>query len=350
MSKITFNLDSTSLGSSGCIKDLVLTVIGDLAAPQDGAYRERTMKINLVYGIAVHAFIDAMYKTGGHYPTARKKAEWCLDNIPWIPDAKKLWMNDKKHMLTTCYNTWYDYILEKEPSLNFDLITLPQKCIWCEGTKYVDSVDCPHCNRTGTLTGPATEVNFSLPYYEDDTIIVNLNGTIDRIGKFRGGNYCIPDWKTTGSWDNVGYFEQYELSRQLRFYTFALKLMAQREPESILGKIGATNVGTQIIGIFLKPNANENIVKGSDVMYLSDQMQSFKDLLDAKIQEISFHTRNFLVYGIPLPKQGILTGGCEKKFDKCKFWDVCKSKENIAQILLGRNFIRKVYDPLRFNT
>lgn len=318
---ITINLDSTSLGSSGCILDLVRTLVGDVSTPELGAYREKTLGPSLVYGIAVHKFIDTMYKTGGNFPLARDAAKKSFA-IPCHSDDKKKWLRDEKHLITTCYVVWSHYI---ETDSSFEILSMPQG--------------------EGLPDGPSTEINFSLPYYKDDVIDLNLCGTIDTVGKFKNGCYAIRDWKTTSSWKSDTYFEQYELSRQLRLYTLACKLMAERYPDSIMGKIGATRMGAFIDGVFLKANANETECKRSEVFTYSDkQIAEFKETLDYKIQQLSMAIR-FNHF----PKQGILTGACEKKFQHCRFWFACKNDDSVAEVLLKRDFTRKMYNPLAFN-
>lgn len=212
-------------------------------------------------------------------------------------------------------------------------------------------VPCTHCNGTGKDDNQsATEVTFTIPYYEDDNIIVNLCGTIDKVGKFIGGVYNIDDWKTTGhrsddKYSRMDYFSQYDLSRQLRFYTLACKLMARRHPESIMGQVGATRMGASITAIFLKPNANETLVERSEVFSYSDvQIAEFERTLNDFIGKLSASVETMY-----FPKEGILNGTCEGKWRRCPFWFACKSPDNIAQVLLGREFKRQVYDPLNFN-
>lgn len=359
MSKIEINLDSTALGSSACILDLVRTIIGELPQTENEiptAYREKVLNIELVYGIAVHGFLDTMFKTKGHYPTARKKAEE-LFKIPSISHKKKLWMNDPKHMITTCYQVWSGYV---ESESTFEVLTTTIYCERCRGVGSVGNESeqdmsaalvCDKCRGTGTVDGPATEITFRIKYYEDDYIILHLCGTIDTIGKFKNGCYAIRDWKTTGSWDNDGYFEQYQLSRQLRFYTLACKLMAHSNPESLIGKVGSSHMGAFIDGIFLAPNANETKCKRSDVYSFSQKsLDAFQMTLDDKIQEISRAVKTGY-----LPKQGILNGACEaepdgmRKFQKCKFWTICKSDDVVGGVLLKRDFIRKPFNPLAYN-
>lgn len=368
MPKLTLNIDSTSLGSSPCILNYIRTIVGDPNEPEKGAYRQLVNNVNLNYGIAIHKFLDVMYKTRGHYPTAKDEAIGWFTSNPHIPDKKKGWMSDPKHILTTSYMVWTEFV---EKDSTFELLRLPGKCWWCDGKggnfkdglgntvravtlePYDDNVivQCSHCNNTGKDDNQsATEVTFTIPYYEDDHIIVNLCGTIDKVGKFVGGVYNIDDWKTTGhrsddKYSRLDYFSQYDMSRQLRFYTLACKLMARRHPESIMGQVGATRMGASITAIFLKPNANETVVERSEVYSYSDQqIADFERTLNDFIGKLSASIETMY-----FPKEGILNGTCEGKWRRCGFWYACKSPDNIAQVLLNREFKRVIYNPLAFN-
>lgn len=338
MSKLTINLDATALGSSGCILALYRTVVLGLKEPAMGA--------SLIYGVAVHKYIDTMYKTKGHIPTARDEALKAF-RVPKIGN-KSTHLEDEKHMITTCFNLWE---IEIKKDTEFDLLEIESECICSKTlgpmleTGASEIIRCKYCNGKGTRLQPATEVTFSIPYYEDDFIIVNLCGTIDRIGKIKNGAYLIRDWKSTSSWDDRNYFKTYELSRQLRIYRLALKLMAKKHPESILGQIGNTNVGAQIQAIFIKPSPSENKYKNSDVMFYSDkEIEEFEKTLLLIITRLS-KSIEYNYY----PKDGIITGACENKWGKCKFWNTCVVSDEIAQVLLKRDFVVKDFNPLAYN-
>lgn len=357
--KLTFNIDSTSLGHSACILEFIRTTIGEVNAPEKGAYRDKKLSVNIVYGIAVHAYIDTMYRSNGHHPTARKKAEKLFLGIPFHEDKKKLWMNSFDHVMQTCYQVWYEHIDAGRES-NFQLLQIPQKCFWCvDGRVKLDNKEnnpsettvetsCKKCNGTGIVVGPATEINFKIPYYEDSYIKVYLCGTIDRLGKFTGGCYSIRDWKTTGSWKQDEYFVQYELSRQLRFYNLACRIMGEHYPESEIGKLGVTQIGACIDGIFLSENGSETQVISSEVFqYKREDIDAFQKTLDDFIMKLSKHVQfNFF------PKEGILNGSCNKQYgQKCSFWVSCKVGEELSrEVILPRDFVRKEYNPLAFNT
>lgn len=307
MSKLELNISNTALGTSGCMLALKRTIV-------DG-YVEPAQDSNLVYGVAVHKYIDTMYKTNGHIPTAREEALKAF-NIPKNNKSKQMHLSDANHMLTTCFNVWELYV--KQDS-NFEVLMLNDK--------------------------PATEVTFSIPYFEDEAIKVNLCGTIDSIGKIKGGCYAIRDWKTTSSWDNKGYFKSYELSRQLRLYVMALGIMSTLHPESILGTIGNTRVGAFIDALFIKPAANDNKYYRSEMFsYTHEELCEFKLMLDIKLKEFSLAVQHNY-----FPKQGIINGACNRQYGKCSFWNTCVVSSVIAEVLLARDFKKKEFNPLDYN-
>jgi len=355
--KLTINLDATSLGHAACILDLYRTVVGSLddSGMSAGGYREKLSGASMTYGIAVHKFIDVAFKTNGDLPRARKLAHELFNTIPTKEASKtQQWIRDERHLDVVCFNLWNDYIVEDS---NFQLLQLDLPCWLCRGTgTRIESIQtdtmlgeqvvtCPHCKGSKTLLQPATEVTFSIKYFEDDYIIINLCGTIDKIGKFKNGCYAIGDWKTTSSWDNEGYFQQFELSRQLRMYSLALKLMAAMHPDSVLGQLGRTQVGCFIDAIFLKKEPNDTKFERSDIFTIRPaDLDAFQMTLDDKIKDISKAVKTGY-----LPKEGILNGSCIRPYGKCTYWDVCRHGDQVADVLLKRDFNRVTFDPLKYN-
>jgi len=316
MNKIEINIDSTVLSAAGCIKHLILRTVGTLDnGVPSGGYKEHSMGIKLVYGICVHKFVDIMYKTGGHYPSASKA---CLDmfhSLSIIHDKKSAHLSDTKHLLTTCYGVW-SFV---ESDSEFEVMMLGDK--------------------------PATEQTFRFVLYEDEFVIIYLCGTIDRIGKIRGGCFCIRDWKSTSSWDNNGYFHSYKMSKQLRIYTLACKYMARLHPDSVLGKIGATNMGAMIDAIFIKPSANENKIRSSEIFQYKDkELADFEETLQVVCRRLSqaVQLNHF-------PKEGIVNGNCEMRHGKCMFFNMCSADESVEKILLNRDFVKHSFNPLNYN-
>lgn len=283
-------------------------------------YKTERRQARMVYGIAMHKYIDTMFKTKGNIGKARDAAFKEFDK-PKVNDDKSKHLSDRNHLIINCFNYWEEVIMKE---FKLETVMMP------DGQ-------------------PATEVTFSIPYYEDDYIVVTLEGTIDRLVKIINGCFAVDDFKTTSSWKKDEYLEAYDMSHQLRFYVFALKLMAEKHPDSMLGKIGATNVGALIEGIFLKPNV-------SDTEYQRSKFIQFKDLdehrraLDLKIQHISRTVKEVQETGNLPPKEGLMNGSCEHKYGKCSFWAVCKVADPaIEKMLLKRDFVQKPYDPLNHN-
>jgi hypothetical protein len=328
-----------------------LTTIGSIEDGKVvGGYKSPTGAA-AIYGVAVHKFVDTMYKTNG-YGHAANKDMLAVFNLPKeLPKAKgKEYLVDERHLQTTAWNLWNDKIV---PESAFDVLQIPVECYWCGGSGVVQSptteqmcpCNCDKCNGTGTRIGPATEITFKIKIYEDDFCIMWLCGTIDTVGQFRNGCFAIRDWKTTSSYQQESFLTNFELSRQLRFYTLACKLMAKSNPESILGRVGATNVGAFIDAIFLKSKANDNEYARSDVMQYSEQhMSTFYAMLMEFCQRFSKNVRENNI-----KPEGILNGACTAGYPRCRFWNICKSNPQVAQVLLSRDFTRKMYDPLNFN-
>lgn len=343
--KIEIELSQSACGTLGCILNFKYTVI-------DG-YREPADSANIVYGEAIHKYRDIMFKTHGHIPTAREAA-LSIFNTPKVPKEKQPHLSDQNHMLCSAFNYWEMYVKVKD---DFELLELNLPCWKCKGngiqivphnTEEMLSelmVPCPVCKGSKSFNQPAAEVTFRIKFYEDEFVIVYLTGTIDGLGKIKGGCYSIQDLKTTSSWDTRSYFGQYELSRQLRFYRLALLLMSIMYPDSILGQIGKTKIGAFIEAIFVKPAANDNKYGRSDVFQFDDDdLNFFRVLLEDECRRISLHIKTGYY-----PKQGILNGSCMGKWGRCSFWNVCKVKPEIGQVLLSRDFVRRKYNPLNYS-
>src|SRR4051812_983967 len=81
------------------------------------------------------------------------------------------------------------------------------------------------------------ELKFGIPYYDDGEVEILLAGTIDEVGKFVNGIYCISDCKTSSVWNIEDYFRSYQMSPQLIFYRWILKKYAELYPNSIFSEI-----------------------------------------------------------------------------------------------------------------
>ena len=336
--KIVVRINASSLVYSKCTKHWHLVIV-------DG-YKEKVGKAAAIYGVAAHAYINTMFKTSGRIDLARKDALAAF-NVPKNDNRQQKYLSDEKHLLGTCFNLWDDWI-EKEK--DFDHLMINSKCYWCdgEGKDSESGFVCTHCKGAGSTQQPATEVTFSILYYEDAFYEVWLEGTADKIGKIKNGCYAIGDYKTTSSSDDKEYLANYEMSAQLRFYVLSLKLMAEKYPDSILGQIGATRIGAFIDGVFVRSNTVNNTYARSTVYIFKDEdLAEFRVLLDNAIQKLL----TAMTLGTQYRREGIFNGACEPKFgSKCPFWFVCMSgSKEIEKLMLARDFKQKQYNPLKHN-
>lgn len=297
-------LSSTALGSSGCIKNFHLTVIeGYRTIPRASA----------VFGIGWHKFAQVMFQSGGNYKLAEEEALKVF-NLPKEASESQGYLCDDKFFKTVCSLVW----MQTQEDKTFQVTTLDGK--------------------------PLVEHTFDIPFFEDDTIIVHLQGTIDMIGKIQGGIYAHPDWKTTSTWKKSTYFKTYEMSRQLRHYRLALRMIAEREPDSTLGKIAATKMGSFIRAIFLDKDINKVYWKDSEVFYYIDEdIEAYRKTVEDFCYKISSAVRTGY-----LPKEGILNGSCNHAYGLCNFWNVCRVREEAAQMILKNQFIQRPFTPLNY--
>lgn len=334
--KTKIKINASSLINSKCLLDWHRTIIE--------GYKEPVQSCKLIYGVAVHKYIDTMFKTKGHLGFARESA---LKEFrkPKIDDNKSPHMSSEVHLLPTCFNLWDDYVMK---DLEFQILQIYSACWWCDGLGIDEAKEtCAYCKGEKFMMQPATEVTFEIKYFEDADFEVWLCGTIDKLGQIVRGCFAIGDWKTTSRRDTRQYLEEYEMSAQLRFYVFALKLMAKMYPESMLGKIGATRIGAFVDGVFLKPKVMENEYARSNVFQFSDSdLNEFQVNLDRVIARFLQSIRD----GTWKLKEGIMNGACQKKFSRCAYWHICKAQSpEIESLLLSRNFIQKEYNPLKHN-
>lgn len=316
--KLEINLSASALSHAGCVLNFFRTVVGTVSpetGQSEGGYKELAMASRMVYGVAGHKFIDTCYQTGGNIPEAVKAAKIAFA-LPKFDDKRCMHLSDERHMITVSMMLWTGFCQDDS---SYELLMFNDK--------------------------PASEQTFKIKFYEDDIAIYYLCGTLDKLGQFKGGCFAIGDWKFTSSWDRKKYFKQYELSRPLRVYALACKLMSQIEPNSTLGKIGATRVGAFIDAIFLKPSANDMEVERSVVHQFEDkELKDFQEGITNYCKKISRHIKeNYF------PKEGIVRNGCDGKWGLCSFWNVCKSSDNVAAVLLARDFKRVMFTPEDYN-
>ncbi len=346
-------LDASAVRTSACMLRIWHTVIN--------GYRQKVMPNDVEYGSAFHLFVSEMKRQDGNMHVAMKEARNYWKNTPMFIKPKKLYLNEA-HLQMTCMQYW-EYVGGVDTKET--LITENGSCYKCKGTgkrmiytiapttgsfegttaPVVEEANCIRCNGTGVHAEPLVELKFCLKYKETDTVIILLAGTIDDICKWNEA-YIIRDYKTTSVWDHEEYFRSYELSCQLMFYRFILKLYGEQYPDSVLAQISKGRVLGMIRGVFIKSGKDVPTFKDSQCFPFKDRdMKDFVELLDGLIARII----HMLDTKTEPKREGMLNGSCETVYGKCSFFNSCSAIDEVAgQHYLKNNFLQKPYDPLSF--
>jgi hypothetical protein len=347
--KIVIRVNASSLKESTCITRWTNTIIH--------GYHGCASSAAAVYGTALHKYIDTMFKTDGDMRRARDRMLETF-RLPKVPAGKNSQhLEDERHLIPTAFNVWDDLVMK---DTNYEVMKITSKCWWCggvgrgDGTAESLSVElgnqilppCEHCNGTGMKEQPATEVTFSIKFYEDAFCVIYLEGTADTLGKIKGGCYAIRDFKTTSQYKKDEYLRDYEMSPQLKFYTLAWRLMAEQFPDSLLGQTGATNTGVFIDGIFLKARIVDIEYQRSAVfIFTEDQIASFKRMLLSLCGRLSA-AAVAIKTELALEPEGLLNGSCKGEWGKCQYWNACMAGSNYQRVL-DSTFKKKEYNPLK---
>jgi hypothetical protein len=324
--KLTIIADASLFKESACLLRTFLTAIK--------GYRARKNNNDIEFGTAVHKF----------------KAHW-RNNPSDIGFATAVMMA-KQH-----YANADMYVKSNKKYLTTDFLVQA-----CNGyaSKYRDDnfeiVQLPHeVNFNGNIIKAGTPLiepitRFAFPYRITPTIELFIAGTMDEIGKWRGGRYCISDLKTTSVWNSDEYFKSYDLSPQLLTYRWALKKYAEAYPDSFLAEIDKDDPGAVIDGVFYAGADKPIEYKRSKIFTFKDwALKEFQMLVDRKVDsfiaEVEFCIKNNVV---PL-REGILNGACTTPYGPCKFAEVCRMPDDESRMtVLENNFKIEPYNPLAF--
>lgn len=342
MSKKIIRINASALKQSACFLNFYYTVIE--------GYKQPINSVSIEFGSAVHLFLKVMYKSGGRFDEAVLAARTYFETTKMEVDYKKKYL-DTMHLLSVCIKYW-TYLQETD---DFQMMMLEEKnCSLCvdgsvdkilQGGNDIQEALCPRCKGTTVISECASEVTFSNLYFEDENYQVFLEGTIDRIGKFKGnGCYGIGDFKTTAAYDKKEYLRLYELSPQLKFYYFNLKLLGERNPDSLIGQITKLPVGCFIDGIFLNGAEKIEFMRSDIFLFSPDVMDEFTILLNSTIQRL---INTLDANEIPIA-EGKINGACTTTWGTCKFFNACAAfDERDKMHILKNHFLKEEYQPLK---
>lgn len=315
--RIIIRLDASALVKTNCM----------LAAKRillDG-WRTELPYNDTLYGNAFHRFVSLMYESKGDFSVAVDGALTLYSKPKQIRHNKK--HLTEEHLTKTCIDYW-QYFQSKDTA---DVLI-----------------------RNGK---PMVEVNFSLKYYEDDKVVVLLEGTTDKYVKFKNGIFAIGDYKTHSLWSlnksesgkvsaMKAFFRGFESSPQLRFYTMVTKLLGKIEPEGPFGELVQFPIGCFIDGIFLS-STDKTEFHRSEVFIIGEKdLADFEEGLALKVAQLVrlAKTENYNMM------DGMLTGVCNSWKFPCQFLDVCLARdERVKGFVLKNNFVQKPYEPLEFS-
>lgn len=188
--------------------------------------------------------------------------------------------------------------------------------------------------------------------YEDELMEIILVGTIDEVGKFKGGMPAICDAKTSAVWNIQEYFRGYRLSPQLKFYRWIWREYAREYPDSIFAEIESKGVGCFIDGIFYSGADKPVQYERSEVfIYPDEELDEFGRLIELKRKELVDVVREWLQTQKYPMRYGMLNGSCETKYGKCPYFSGCAApNEIIEKLVLAKNYRKVIYNPLTFQT
>lgn len=311
MSKRIIKVDASSLVKSACLLRFKRIILDGLTEP---------VQFNDThYGSCFHLFVKVMYETKGDIGVATHKTIEMFKQ-PTIIRKKHL---TEQHLLKTCFDYWQHFLQAD----NFSVLEINGK--------------------------PLVEITFSIPFLDTPDYTVLLEGTIDKIGKFNNGCYAIGDYKTTSQWglnsDNEikEYFRRYELSLQLMFYLFCLKLMGQSNPDNELSNMLAKPLGVFIDGVFLSSTKPTKFAR-SDVRIPSQvDIDNFGISLRSKLtHEMEILKQNEWNY---TDKDGLLNGSCSEGNFRCQYFNLCAAPTEMASDFIVKNqYAQRNYEPLLF--
>lgn len=304
--KIVLRINASALKSGACKLHFWNTAVE--------GYRQKYTYNDTEFGSAIHLFIRTMYETGGNIGVAMHTAKKYYETTKFIIRDKKKYL-DTQHLMGVCVKTWE----------------------WIQGNLHVEPLQMEDGK-------PAIELTFSNKYYEDDEFIVYLEGTIDFIGRVKGGCNTILDWKSTSSWSHEEYLSGYGLAVPLRFYVFNFKLFGSIHPDTLIGKLSRLPLSAVIIGIFLNGKEKTVFERSEYFQFKEADMVEFDMLLGKYVSTILEYLRHKLVP----PAEGKINGACTTMYGKCKYFGLCATPDKVtAGHILRNNFIQEVYEPLK---
>ncbi len=307
--KRIIKIDATAIKDSACFLRLVLKAIH--------GYREEPLANDIVYGQAVHLFLENLEKSKDAERSIQLASRF-FRSTPMKVKSKKEWLNSV-HLTDTLL-----MLAERKKSEDVKTIVINGE--------------------------PLVEKKFAIPLHDDEEVGILLCGTIDRLAKKDNGCFLVADYKTTSNWNPVEYFKDYKASPQLLTYLWAVNWHAKKYPDSIYAEMVKGYTGALIEGIFLA-NGKETRLELSEVfMFKEKQLEEYENLLGRLVSKLVVYAKQLNKNPDELPPcEGMFNGACKTPYGKCAFFYACTTGDReVFQGMLDNYFVKKTYDPLNF--
>ncbi len=328
MSKKIIRINASAIKESKCFRHLWLQAVE--------GWTEGKLNNDIHYGSCFHKFAEMMEITNGDISISCLAAQEL-----WRSKEEGLYIKDTKKFLNIAHLTMACQFYAKE-RLSNSIFT---------GIEYLKNpVD----------GSPMVEQKFSIPLYEDDDLLILLQGTIDGMAKIRGGCHVLPDWKTTTAYNQEEYFSTYLMSPQLKTYYYGLCYYRDNYPDSPIGQVLAEckgQMGAFIFGAFLSAGKIVEFKRSEPLWFNPGVMDTYRRQLQLLVSRIVDHHKESLIVGpdfLPLP-EGSFNGACSTFTGlKCRYFRACSAEVQmngspaLVRHVLRQNFAQREYNPLDF--
>ncbi len=272
------------------------------------------------YGTALHKGLECWY--------AKPAGERSISLIQELATSK----------VTKTYEPYCPYIDEKDWRTASHLVRTWHKycAFYCPLNDPLTALQLPLSN---VASKSLLEQKFCIPYYEDNTLVVYITGTIDMPAEYCG-QLCIADHKST-SRKPEEFFMGFKFNIQAQFYVHWFKILSGMD----------TYVPFLVNGIFIKKNLVEDEKKGLFngvsferrlVVYSDEQMKEYSEWLNWKLNAIIDMIEGKLRSTVMMNPSA-----CEGKWSMCQYYNVCAKPAQFHNDILRSSFQQIPYNPLK---
>ncbi len=326
-SKKIIRINASAIKESKCFRYLWLQAVE--------GWTEGKLNNDMYYGTCFHKFPETMELTNGDVAISCLAAQDL-----WRVKEDSLRIKDNKKFLNIAHLTMACQFYAKE-RLSNSIFT---------GIEYLKN----------PIDGsPMVEQKFSIPLYEDDNLLILLQGTIDGLAKVRGGCHCIVDWKTTSAYNHEEYFTNYLMSPQLKTYYYALEYYRTNYPDKPIGRVLAEckgQMGAFIYGAFLSAGKIVEF-KRSEIFWFNQEvmLEYERQLMSLVGKLVEFNRSGQTLEDSLPPAEGSFNGACVSPTGyKCRYFQACSAEVQmngspaLVRHVLRQNFAQREYSPLDF--